>query len=267
MLAMFEEGTWQEILDGKEPESPVIRKNLTVPVLNSVPSGSKGQFTYFDFSTSVSLNNWYKGFSCGYLRLDHGSQGAALRADMTASNIGEYSEFLCLYDYPENFKYTPYLAFRCKIENDVANNSLFEIIISGGQGAERLTASKTVSSGEEAVIVMDISEYTNGLTDSWKISVRSLDGKAEEFSLSIYDIVGYSMEYDSKTLASNIEAERLRIRNQSQISEDGSGASAVGIIIMMAVLVISLGIGIFVCIRPSDNENERENEEENSKKK
>jgi hypothetical protein len=267
MLAMFEEGTWQEILDGKEPESPVIRKNLTVPVLNSVPSGSKGQFTYFDFSTSVSLNNWYKGFSCGYLRLDHGSQGAALRADMTASNIGEYSEFLCLYDYPENFKYTPYLAFRCKIENDVANNSLFEIIISGGQGAERLTASKTVSSGEEAVIVMDISEYTNGLTDSWKISVRSLDGKAEEFSLSIYDIVGYSMEYDSKTLASNIEAERLRIRNQSQISEDGSGASAVGIIIMIAVLVISLGIGIFVCIRPSDNENERENEEENSKKK
>lgn len=266
VLEMFDADSWQEILDGKAPESPMIRKNLTVPVLKFLPSGFKGQFTYFDFSTSVSLNNWYKGLSCGSLRLDHGSNGTALRADMTASAFGEYSEFLCLYDYPENFKFTPYLSFRCKIDNDAAKDALFEIMISGGQGSERLTASQTVSSGEESLIVMDISEYTNGLTDSWKISVRSLDGKAEEFSISIYDIVGYSMEYDSKTLASNIEEERLRIRNQSQVSEDGSGVSTLSIIIIIAILVISLGIGIFACIRSSENETEANNEKETSNK-
>lgn len=263
VLEMFGKSSWQEVLGGTEPKALVSRSNLTVPVSNSVPSGYKGEFAYFDFSKSVALNNWYKGISCGYLRLDYGGNGTALRADMTSSAAGEYSEILCLYDYPESFRYTPYLAFRFKIDVDT-DDSLFEIVISGGQGAERLSASQTVISGEETLMVLDLSSYTNELTDSWKISVRSLDGEANEFFVSIYDIVGYSMEYDSKTLESNIEAERLRIRDQADISEDGSGSSTVVIIITIAILVISLGIGVFVCIRPNDNENEREAEEDTS---
>ena len=261
VLEMFGKTSWQDVLNGTEPEVLVLRNNLTVPVRKTVPSGYKGEFSYFDFSKSVALNNWYKGVSCKNLRLDHGSKGTSLRADMTASTIGEYSEILCLYDYPESFKYTPYLAFRLKIDNADASDSLFEIVISGGQGTERVCASQTVISGEEALVVLDLSKYTNELTDSWKIGVRSLDGSAKDFFLSIYDIVGYSMEYDSQTLASNIEAERLRIRDQADISEDESRGSTVVIIITIAILVISLGIGVFVCIRPNDNENDRETED------
>lgn len=266
VLEMFGKNSWQEVLGGTEPQVPVLRNDLNVPVLNSIPNGFKGEFAYFDFSKSVALNNWYKGVSCGYLRLDHTGFGTALRADMTASDAHEYSELLCLYDYPESFKYTPYLAFRFKIDSADAENSLFEIVISGGQGAERLSASQTVISGGEALLVLDLSGYANELTDSWKISVRSLDGSAEEFFVSIYDIVGYSMEYDSQALASNIEAERLRIRDQADISADESSGSTIGIIITIAILVISLGVGVFVCIRPNDNENERDTEEDTSNK-
>ncbi len=265
VLEMFGKRSWKDVLGGTEPKAPTLRNNLIVPVLKTVPSGYKGEFAYFDFSKSVALNNWYKGVSCGYLRLDHGSNGTVLRADMTASAVGEYSELLCLYDYPESFGYTPYLAFRFKIDDVDAEDSLFEIVISGGQGTERLSASHTVISGEESIMVLDLSGYDNELTDSWKISVRSLDGGSKEFFVSIYDIVGYSMEYDSKTLASNIEDERLRIRNQADISTDESSGSTVGVIITIAILVISLGIGVFVCIRPND-ENERDTEEDNSNK-
>lgn len=267
VLKAFEKETWKDVLDGKEPKAFVIRKNLTVPVKNTVPKDVKGEFVYFDFSTSVSLNNWYKGINCETLRLDYGSEGAALSAEMKASALGEYSELLCLYDYPENFKYTPYLAFKCKIDNAAAKDSMFEIMISGGQVMERLCASQTVLAGDETVIVLDLSEYENELTDSWKISVRSLDGRAENFSLNIYDVIGYSTEYDSETLATKIEEERLRIRNLSKETEDEGKNSVLAVIITIAILIISLGIGILVCIRQSDNESDKDKTEETTAKK
>lgn len=267
ILAMFGKGSWQELIDKKELISPITRKNINLPVSDLLPNEWKGSFSYFDFSTSVSLSDWYKGVSCGALRLDHGSGGTSLRVDMTASKFGEYSEVLCLYEYPESLKYTPYLAFRCKVENGKADNSLFEIVVSGGQNTDRMSASHTVHSGEEAIIVLDVSKYVNGLTDSWKIGVRALDGNTEEFSLNVYDIVGYSMEYSSEDLANKIEEERLRIRNQAQISENESNASTITSIITIAILVISLGIGVFVCIRMGDSDSEHDNVEEAKKKK
>ncbi len=262
VLELFSASTWNDILNSTYIETPVLRNIISAKVLDALPNGWIGEFTYFDFSKSVAFNNWFKGEYCKDIRLEYGNNGTSLKADMTPSSYGEYSEVLCLYDYPENLKYTPYIALKCKVQTELSEEALYEIMISGGQGSQRLTLSKTILSGKDAYIIFDISEYTQGFTDSLRISIRSLDGNKVDFSLLIYNIVGYSMEFDSQTLAEKIEEERLLIRNQSFVAENDTNRSTVIIIITITVLIISLGVGIFVCIRQSDDSTQQKNEKD-----
>ena len=260
-LKMFSALSWEEVLERAYLTLPSSKKIISARILESLPEGWIGEFAYFDFSKSVSFRNWFKGENCKDLRLEYGNDGAFFRAGMMPSLNGEYSELLCLYDYYESFKYTPYLAFKFEIDAGISTNTLFEIAISGGEGEQRLYASKTVTAGKEFFIILDISEYTQGIADSLKISIRSLEGTNEDFSLLIYSVIGYSMEYDSQALADKIEQERLLARNQSLVTENSTDRSTLTVIITVAILIIALGIGVFVCIRQSGDSAEKNGED------
>lgn len=261
ILEMFSESSWNEVLERKYLKIPLSRTVISAPVLESLPDGWKGSFAYFDFSKSVALNNWFKGENCKDLRLEYGNDAAFLRADMMPSIYGGYSELLCLYDYYETFKYTPYLAFKLRVDAGISVNTLFEITISWSEGDQWLCSSKTVTTGKEFFMILDISEYTRNITDSLKISVRSLEGATNDFSLLIYDVIGYSMEYDSQSLTDKIEEERLLLRNQSFVTENSEDRSTMTVIITVAILIIALGIGVFVCIRQSGDSTEKNDED------
>lgn len=260
LLSYFGCESWAQVLQYENnPELPVTQAVSNADAMNALPDGIKGQFSYFDFSTSIALNDWFKGNLCNNLSLRNMGSGLALNVTMSTSKYGEYSEVLCLYEYSEKFSYTPYVAFRVQIDAEKAENSLFEILVTGGSGREKIIASKTVTVGEEAVVLFDISDYSSEYIDYWKVGVRSLDGFSGGLTLQLYDIVGYSTEYDSDTLGNMINEERMRIRNQSLSNEDSADMSTVIIIVSVAVLIISLGVGIFICIRPGDEEKRKKN--------
>ncbi len=240
----------------------------TVPMA-SLPSNIKGSFSYFDFSTSVNLNTWFAGNACKGIRLNYHSSGTkALQMDMTATD-GAYAEAFCLYEYPENLIYTPYVAFRVAVEEKAErsqDSSLYEISITSGTGRTSVVAAASMRAGESQTIVLDLSDYVKDhMSNYWRISVRPLDGDNHEYSLWISDIVGYSIEYSSTTLEELITEERLRIRNLNHPNDDDNRSEeTVWMIVGIAVIVAMLGIGVFILLRMNDEGGHEENKEKDN---
>ena len=260
LLVYFKCDTWEEVFGRDSLPNITNRNRISADMLTELPFTPLGQFTYFDFSASVAINNWYTGIACDSLRLDYDNEGEmGLKINMTPSASEVYSEVLCLYDYSENFSFTPYVAFRIAIDaqNETERGSLYEVMITCGKGREYAVASQTVCSGEETTVIMDISEYEGGLTDHWKISIRPLEDNSASYSLWVYDIKGYSAVYSSDDLSGMIEEERARIRGTLNDDAKENKTSYVVVVIMIALLIIALGIGIFVCIRPSEDPNDK----------
>lgn len=267
LLSYFAVDSWDAILcapyDGPYAMRALYR---TVPSMH-VPDSAKGSFSYFDFSTSVNLNTWFAGEACRGIRLSYDTSGTkALQMDMSAVD-GAYAEAFCLYEYSENLIYTPYVAFRACIEEKGAESSasLYEITIISGTGRTSVVSSASLQAGETETIVLDLSEYVSkSMSDYWRISVRPLDGTQGEYSLWIYDIVGYSTEYEQVTLEELIAAERLRIRNQEHANDDDDGNRETVLMVVGIVGVVAMiGIGVFILLRMNDEDEQVENEEEN----
>ena len=228
----------------------------TMPSLHA-PNGVQGSFMYFDFSTSVNLNTWFVGNACDGIRLNyHKSGGKALEMKMTADN-GGVSEAFCLYEYPENLVYTPYVAFRVGVDaadGMTLGTQLYEIVLSTGTGRTSIVGSAVAYAGETVTLVLDLSAYVgNHMSEYLKIGVRPLNGQNGDYSLWIYDIVGLSTEWSSEELEDLIAAERLRIRNLSNDDDEiDKKNERLWTIVGILVVMVMVGIGLFIFLRPTD---------------
>ncbi len=257
ILRYFAMNAWSELSVTPYDGSYAMRALYHTTPSRTLPSNVKGSFSYFDFSTSVNLNSWFFGNACRGIRLNyHESGGKALQMEMSASVHG-YAEAFCLYEYPENLVYTPYVAFRVGIDAQEKSSAarLYEIMITSGTGRTCIVAKTSLPAGEMATLTLDLSSYSSAnMSDYWRISVRPLDGESGDYSLWIYDIVGYSTEWSSEELREQIEAERLRIRNLDH-PDDGTGGGYERLWIVVGIVGVALmiGIGIFILLRPHDD--------------
>lgn len=262
LLSYFDGDSWETVCDLPYDGSYVLRTLYRTTPSFDLPAETMGSFSYFDFSTSVNLSTWFMGHSCNGIRLNyHGAGGKALQMDMLPTN-GEYAEVFCLYEYPENLIYTPYIAFRVGIESkgEGASDALYEITITSGSGRTSAVASTSVQTGGIHTIVLDLSAFSEtNMSDYWRISVRPLDDRTSEYALWLYDVIGYSTEYDTDELSDLIESERLRIRNLENPTDenDDSGAN-LWMMIGVVGIVLLLGIFVFILLRVKDENRQEE---------
>ncbi len=210
-----------------------------------------GAFSYFDFSLG-NTEEWFLGSYGKDLRTDYAEEDLrALCALSTSPRNGEYSDLLCLYEYPENLIYTPFVKFTVAFSDTSAQDTnLYELVISMGNDQALLTSSYIIPANEKTQIILDLSNYnTANMVNYIKLSTRSVTGDSEEYTLRLYEITGYSTVYSSEDLAGLIEAERLKIRNQLAESEQDEEKQGLiwmifGILFAVTAIVAGLYMGL-----------------------
>lgn len=205
-----------------------------------------GTFSYMDF-TSGNVGDWFCGNSCKEIKADYGTdEKRALHAVMKPSEPTEISELIGLFEYPENYIYTPFIRLTMEISDlSKSTASLYEVVVTLGNAQAQFTSEYIVHGNEETQIWLDLSEYNpNHLTDYIKIDIRMLSGNAEEYSLWFYGGTGYSTEYSSDELAELIALERLKIREQTlnaEINDSNRNLQWMVFGILTAVTIIGIG--------------------------
>ncbi len=268
LLSHFGVTSWNKLLSTDAFLSPAVRKIYRIRANTAVPAVFKGSFEYFDFS-SGSVGDWFAGIDCQKVRTDFLTDGVrGVRGTMLKSDTGTMSEMLCLYEFSENFIYTPYLKLTLELTDATSrNDALFEITVSMGNDTTTVLCEQTARSGERCEIWLDLTSVSKEelMTNYIRIGAAMIDGSAEKFSVGVVGLTGYSEEYDSEELANLIEAERLRIRNQNAEDEEDRGQTKLLWIIFGGLLVISaviLGVALFVKKNDEEEATAQKNEKD-----
>ncbi len=260
LLPFFGVDSWSEIILGVGDANTYAYRNvLKIKDMKRVPDSVIGYFPYFDFSSSVNSETWFGGVFCQGLKIDYTSRGErALKIDfLPPEHNREYAEALCLYEYPENLVYTPFLCFTVELEKAEGEDisTLYEFRVQSGNGKHELVATTAIQCGEKVKLVLNLSEYSRtDWNNYWKLSIRPLNGDASKTTFWLYSVIGYSSEYTNDTLKSLIEEERMRIRNQATENDNDTSAwEKHGIALTIGVVILIIGAGLFIALKPRDS--------------
>lgn len=258
LLSYFGVKSWNQLLGSNALAMAAVR-NVHFMNLDAKDTDTfSGSFEYFDFS-SGNVGDWFAGSDCQKVRADFLGDGVrSVRGVMSQNATGAMSELICLYEFPENLIYTPYLKLTLELTDaGAARNALYEVTVSMGNDTTMVLSEKTVRSGERCEIWLDLSEIPEEklMTNYIKLGATALDGDSKEFSLWVVGMTGYSNEYTSEELAELIEEERLRIRNQNAEEDNDVGQMGLLWIIFGGLLLVSsLIVGIVLFVKRKDEE-------------
>lgn len=257
LTKFFGRNSWREIVSASVIATYGVRNIYSAPAEINSGRAFAGSFAYFDFLNSNLIERWYQGEGCSQLKIDYkGDSEKSLRADLSLDGRYRSSEILYIYSYPENMIYTPYVRIRFHV-SDNAENSIYEVKFIFGSDESRAEASVVVNGNEETEAVVDISQFVvKYMTESIRISVRSLDGSSNECSLWIYDICGCSNDYTSDQLNNLVSLERDKIRNPEERSEDRALFGRVAIALAIVVATGAIGFGLFASFKREDRGSE-----------
>ena len=250
--------SWQEII-GNEVDVPTNRTLLKEEFYTTEPDWVKGEFCYVDFSSSSVFELMKKGQNCSSLISEYDASGErVLRIVSDKMSVGEYMDTVCFFECEESYVYTDTLSLMLGVEENGKNkNNVYELTVTLGNADTRIDAFGTVRVGETAVLYFDVDDFSELSTAAYmRISVRCLTGDTDGVSLVMYDLKGYSAEYNSEELGELIN--ELRLRMQGIDSDDGGWNKDI-ILTVIAVLIsmIAVGIGLFIVFR-RDEENSKE---------
>lgn len=260
LLQYFGASSWTEVVNGLTTTNRPIRKIYSTNKEDLSSIEWTGSFSYFDFS-SGNISDWAQASNGKILKSEHGKDGRrALRQNVSKVSGSEHSDLFCLYEYTENFVYTPALKFELEI-TDVHEDStaLYEVAITVGCGGSLVNEKYVVRAGEVSELWLDMRAYNAYEVAKYiKISTRSITGTSEEYSLWLYDVVGYSAEYDSEALDKNISAERLRVRDLLDVVEDDESEADWYWIVFGLLVVAAVVVGVVtVLLRRDDTGRDR----------
>ena len=265
-LSYFNASNWNELLSTHLILSTAVRNVYRIRANTAVSESFQGSFEYFDFALG-NISNWFAGADCQKVRADFLSDGVrGVRGTMLNSGTVTASEMLCLYEFPENFVYTPYLKLTLEIaDNAVGESALYELVISMGNDTSMILYEQTVRSGERCEVWLDLTGIPEEelMTNYIKIGAAMIDGTADQFSIGIVGLTGYSEEYDSEELAELIEAERMRIRNQNAENEEDKKQLELLWLIFGGLFLVSIVIAGIVFYIKRNDEDETDEEEDN----
>ena len=206
-----------------------------------------GSFSYTDFSLG-NINGWNNGSYGRNILLDQGSNGRrALRQTVSKTAGKAHSDIFHLYEYDENFIYTPILRFDVGI-TDASNTvgELYEITITVGKDENSITETYVIKSGEVSQLWFYVGEFsTLNKTSYVKISSRSITGSKDEYSVWIYDLMGFSEKYNDEELNRLISSERSQIRNQNS-GADTDRYENLLYWIVFAIILVAITINIYI---------------------
>ena len=250
--------SWQDII-GNDVDVPTNRTLIKEEFYTGTPDWINGEFCYVDFSSSSVYELMKKGQNCSSLISEYDSSGErVLRVVSDKMSVGEYMDTLCLFEYEESYIYTDTLSLTLGVEENGKNkNNVYELTVTLGNTDTRIDAFGTVRGGEKAVLYFDVDDFSELSTATYmRISARCLTGDTEGVSLVMYDLKGYSAEYNSEELGELINDLRLRMQG---IDNDDSGWNKDIILTVLAILIsmIAVGIGLFIVFR-RDEENSKE---------
>ena len=254
LLNLFGVNSWNDIVEDYSTEGAVVRTEYLSDNVTPMQD-PKGSFAYFDFSTG-DLSDWYGGTYSKSIKADYGEGGyRVLRQTVGRAIRGAHSDLFCIYEYDENFIYTPLICLKMKIsDGEVSSGALYEVTVTVGTKNSFVSRTQTVSSGQSFDMWLDVGEYAqNNMTSYIKISTRSITGETDEYSLWVNDISGYSSKYDSEELNKLISEARHNIRNQTQ-NNDGIGSDSVVYWIVFAIILVAVVIGgvLMIVLRRDD---------------
>ena len=258
LLDYFGDDDWAHIIPSYSEVGVSVREHCVAKNSEEVPSDVIGEYYYFDYSERTGTTPWYAGIGAKSVSIDYGSSvGRALRVDFNSNDNTEYTYLLCKDTYPENYEFTPYVAFNFAVEGDGAEEKgLFEVKIELGNGTNVIESSTAVMSREPTRMVIDLSEFVdNHLVDYIKISVRPMSDKNKDYSIYLSSIVGYSAELDSEELGEAIKDSYLKIRNKDSGADGQALADGSWYIVVAAVVVsVFMGVMLFFLLRHDDME-------------
>lgn len=254
LLSFFGVGSWNDLIANYNPEKYLIRVEYK-PEEIDMTGGSKGSFSYFDFSTG-DLSDWHGGAYNKSVKADYGDGGQRILRQLVGRASGSsHSDLFCIYEYGENFIYTPSLDLKMKItDGEISSGAIYEITVTMGNANNSVSRSMTVRSGEIFDMWLDVGAFAkNNKTDYIKISTRSITGETEEYSLWVYDISGHSSIYNNEKLDELISEERRNIRDQLH-SNDNDNTDSVIYWIVFSIILAAVVIGgvLMIVLRRDD---------------
>jgi len=256
LLKHFGADSWVDIVAGIQNKNLVFR--TIYPHKNSALEGYtwKGTFSYFDFSVG-NINGWSGGAYSKNIKSDYGSNGhRALRQIVTRAQGEAHSDLFRLYEYDENLVHTPALRFDIEITDEAGSlGDLYEVTVTIGCDGNSISEDYVIRSGEVSQIWLNVSEYSLSNTANYiKLSSRSISGRSDEYSVWLYNMVGYSDTYDNDDLERIISEDRANIRNQTDDNNDGTQDNIFyWIVFGIIILAITIGGIMFTVIRREDN--------------
>ena len=252
LLQFFKEYTWSDVVYDFDLYEYDTRKH---EIFYDVSSGTeaKGEFYYFDFDIASDVSSWFAGKGCSDVSISYNSMfDRALSAQFSADRLAptDYAYLFCSYEYPENFVYTPRLAFLLSIEGEEKRSDIFEVKISFHNGRNVYEYSHVVQSSKEREIIVDLSEFSKEfMAESMRISVRPMSEASGSYTLNISSITGKSDDYSSEELYEKISAERLLIRNSADSLDTDNKEMNIVIIVMAIVVALIIGVMLFVFLK------------------
>lgn len=270
LLSYFKVDSWSRLIPDFEWKAPTYKSVYRSSVLQEPKRAWKGSFSYMSFE-SGDTTDWFAGSACKKINSFYGINGKrALSATMQKTQSDFYSEVICLYQYSENFVYTPMMKFTVAMTDTVGtSDSLYEVILTIGDEMSSLTSEHLVSGNSLTDLWVDMEKYSEThLAKYIKISVRMLHGEAEEYAFCLYDITGMSEEYSSEELLTLITAERMRIRNEALPDHQDDQNSDLILMVFGILLTITIvGVGLYMGIyRTQAKKSEKDSDHESAKK-
>ena len=268
LLPYFNASDWVHVVNGLDANEVVAQTIFRSFALESKKEKWRGSFSYFDFK-SGNLGEWVRGISCKNIKSSYDADGnRGLCATMQSNARAPYAEALCLYEYPENFVYTPFVKFTVQLTDTVdTKDSLYEITVTVGNGKTTVVSGHIVGGNQTEELWLDLSEFNQEtVANSIKLTARMISGDAEEYSLWLYDVTGVSEEYTSEELSSRIAMERLNIRNQSIQNENtGEKRDIMWKTFGVLLAITAIGFGLYMVLRRSriSSEGEEKKNERN----
>lgn len=252
ILKYFEENTWNDVIGGTV-NNKKLRSLIETQAFTQIPVGIVGEFNYIDFSVSSTLNMMAGGKNCLLITSEHDINGdRAVKISSAKMKLGDRLECIGVFDYPESYRYTPFLGITLSIDGG-SDESLYEVTLTLGEGRNRISAAGVVTSGEKTILMFDASAYSSDyMADHFSISVRCLDSDADGVSVWLHDFKGYSTKYVSEELDRLVEEQRQQIRKQNSDEDGVASYSVIVTVIGIAFAFIAIGVAFLIIFRKEE---------------
>ena len=249
-LDIFEVESWGNLIDG-------FRRDLVEHTRLSESNFSKydaeatvGSYTLFDFGAANSTRGWYVGNHCLSLDVSSDTQyGKSLNAHMKAdlSSLAEYSDIAYRFPIPMTLEYTPYITVSLMVEGAADQDSVYEVKLSCGSDNSYTEAKQVVRNGEQVTLTMDVSQFSAmSPMEYMRLSVKTVMGENETFTLRVRHISLDSREHDSDALKSLIDATLSSNASVSRYASNSASADPRLLILLSGALLAGTLIAVLL---------------------